>query len=53
MRSHEEAEELRCEAMRLWKDGCQKAEIARELGITEDYARKLLHSKAEIESKTI
>ena len=45
MRSPEDAEELRCEVMRLWRNGCQKAEIARKLGITEDYARKIIAFK--------
>lgn len=45
MRSYEEAEELRHEAKRLWQEGCQKAEIARKLGITEDYARKIITFK--------
>ena len=52
MRSHEETEELRREAMRLWKEGCQKAEIARELGITEDYARKIIAFKDGIRVKS-
>ena len=45
MRSHEEAEELRHEAKRLWQEGCQEAEIARKWGITEDYVRKIITLK--------
>ena len=45
MRSHEEAEELRHEAKRLWQEGWKKKNIARELGITEDYVRKMITFK--------
>ena len=45
MRSKEEAEELRQEVKRLWQSGCRKEEIARELGITEDYVRKIVTLK--------